>query len=232
MVRALIFDFNGVLADDETPHVRCFQQSLWEHGLALTAEDYYGRYLGMDERTCAAALLAARDGFVNVSVHEAIIERKAELFRSVVAVHKPALFSGVDRLVERAALTYRLAIASGGRREQIEHALHGTMIESCFHVIVSAEDVTAGKPDPEIYLHALKRLNAVCPRPPLIRAHECLVIEDSRAGILAAKAAHMWVVAVATTYPADQLTEADLVLPTLDGIQVDEMIRGLPPSRR
>src|SRR5262245_40549442 len=62
MIRALIFDFNGVIADDETPHLTCFRQALLEAGLILTVDDYYGQYLGMDERTCAALLLTARDG--------------------------------------------------------------------------------------------------------------------------------------------------------------------------
>src|SRR6476469_2781687 len=61
VIRAIIFDFNGVIADDETPHVYCFQQALAEVGLALTKEDYYGAYLGMDERTCTRMLLDQRE---------------------------------------------------------------------------------------------------------------------------------------------------------------------------
>lgn len=217
-IRAVIFDFNGVIADDETPHLVCFQRALEEQGLSLTKEDYYGAYLGMDERLCAESLLILREGRCDAQRHERIIARKAELFRDYTSRHRPPVFPGVAEFVKTARTRYRLAIASGGRREQIEYALEGTPIENDFAVIVSADDCAAGKPDPAIYLLTLKLLNGREPRPPLIRPEECLVIEDSRAGIKAARAAGMNVVALATTYPAEQLIEAHLVLPSLEGI--------------
>ncbi len=225
MLRAVIFDFNGVIADDEAPHLRCFQQALAEHGLSLTAEDYYGRYLGMDERTCAESLLLHRDGRIDTRLHHAIVTRKAELFRAYTAVTTPPLFPWVESFVTQARGRHRLAIASGGRRDQINQALRGTAIERDVAVIVSADDVAVGKPDPAIYLHTLKLLNASDPRPPLLRAAECLVIEDSRAGVLSARAAGMRGVALATTCPADRLADADLVLPDLKEVTPDDMER-------
>jgi len=229
-LRAIIFDFNGVIADDETPHAECFQQALAESGLSLSKEEYYGTYLGMDERTCAAALLLKRDGRCDPSIHTRITERKAALFREHTAARKPALFPGVPEFVERAVGQYRLAIASGGRREQILSVLAGTAIEQKFELIVSADECAVGKPDPAIYDFALRLLNARSPRPPLLRSGECLVIEDSRAGIQAALKAGMRVLAIATTYPASQLTEAHLVLPSLDVIQPKDLIRRLFPT--
>ena len=223
MIRAMIFDFNGVIADDETPHLRCFQQALAEHGLSLTKDDYYGTYLGMDERTCAAALLTTRDGTCERDLLQAMMDRKATLFREYTAIHKPAFFPGVVEFVKRAGAHYRLAIATGGRREQIDHALRGTAIERDFAVVVSADDVAPGKPDPAIYHATLKRLTAVDPRPPLLTAAQCVVVEDSRAGIRAAKASGMRVLALATTYPPEQLTEADLVLPNLEGVRPESI---------
>lgn len=231
MIRAIIFDFNGVIADDETPHLHYFQQSLAEHGLSLTKEDYYDTYLGMDERTCAAALLTARHGACDRDLLRTIMDRKATLFRDHTALHKPSLFPGVVEFVKRAASQYRLAIATGGSREQIDQALRDTAIERDFAVIVSADDVATGKPDPAIYYAALKRLNAAEPRPPLITAAQCLVIEDSLAGIRSAKAAGMKVLALATTYPPGQLTEADLVLPNLEGLLPESIASRLPENR-
>lgn len=222
-----MFDFNGVIADDETPHLRCFQQALAEAGLSLSKEEYYGTYLGMDERTCAAALLEKRDGMCDPTNHAGIIERKADLFRQHTALHKPALFPWVTGFVQRAATAYRLAVASGGRREQILAALTGTPIEQAFEVIVSADDCAVGKPDPAIYEFTLRQLNARMPRPPLLKASECLVIEDSRAGVLAGLKAGMRVLAVATTYPASQLAEAHLVFSTLDGVDPADLARRL-----
>jgi beta-phosphoglucomutase-like phosphatase (HAD superfamily) len=227
MIRAIIFDFNGVIADDETPHVVCFQQALAEVGLSLTKDEYYGTYLGMDERTCAATLLKNRDGSCDPAIHARIIERKAALFESHTALHKPALFPWVIDFVQRAAGKYRLAVASGGRRDQIRAALAGSSIEGAFELIVSADECAAGKPNPAMYEFTLRHLNARMPRPPLLQSSECLVIEDSRAGIQAGLKAGMRVLAVATTYPASQLTDAHLVLPTLDGVEPADLARRL-----
>lgn len=231
MIRAIIFDFNGVIADDETPHLYCFQQALAESGLSLTKEEYYGTYLGMDERTCATALLAVRGHTCDRNVLSAIMERKATLFRQYTALHKPALFPGVVEFVKRAHAHYRLAIATGGRREQIDHVLHDTALEQDFPVLVSADDCAVGKPDPTIYRHTLKLLNAREPRPPLIKAGECLVVEDSLAGIQSAHAAGMIVLALATTYPAEKLGEADYILPNLEGVTPEEVLRLISVNR-
>jgi HAD superfamily hydrolase (TIGR01509 family) len=216
--RAIIFDFNGVLADDEAPHLRCFQQALAEQDLRLTTEEYYRTYLGMDERTCAEALIRRRDGRGDPLLLGRIMRRKADLFRAYSAEHKPALFPGVVEFVKAAGAICRLATASGGRREQIASALTGTPIEHDFAVIVSADDCAVGKPDPAIYALTLKLLNGKEPRPPLIRAEDCLVLEDSQAGILSARQAGMKVIALATTYPAPLLSDAHAVLPGLEGM--------------
>ncbi|MDQ1290993.1 MAG: beta-phosphoglucomutase, partial [Nitrospirota bacterium] len=81
MIRAILFDFNGVIADDETSHVECFCRALQEFGLSLSKDEYYGTYLGMDERSCTALLLTARDGKSDAGLVRQIQDRKAELFR-------------------------------------------------------------------------------------------------------------------------------------------------------
>jgi HAD superfamily hydrolase (TIGR01509 family) len=214
-LRAIIFDFNGVIADDEAPHFLCFRQALAEEGLELTKEEYYGFYQGMDERNCAAALLAIADDDDPVRLQR-ILERKAALFRNYEKTQKPPLFAGVVRFVKEAATRYRLAIASGGRREQIVYALQDTPIEQDLTIIVSAEDVATGKPDPAIYCLTLARINETAK--PSIKPDECLVIEDSLAGIQAARAANMKVVAMATTYPAQRLGSADMVFGSFERI--------------
>ena len=85
MIRAILFDFNGVIANDETPHLLCFQQALAEASLTLSTEDYYDAYLGMDERTCARMLLEQRDGTCDERALFRIGERKAELFPAYAA---------------------------------------------------------------------------------------------------------------------------------------------------
>ena len=223
MIKAIIFDFNGVIADDETPHVICFQQALAEAGLRLSKDEYYGTYLGMDERTCTRMLLTARNGSCDEQLLFHILERKADLFRAHTALHKPKLFPGIVEVVKGARHRYRLAIASGGRRDQIDAALAGTPIERDFELIVSAEDCPIGKPDPAIYRLTCDRLNANRSGPPPIEPNECLAVEDSRAGIRSSKAAGMYVIALATTYPSDNLREADYVLSNLEGISLDDL---------
>lgn len=225
-LRAIIFDFNGVIADDETPHLLMFQQALREEGLALTTEEYYGTYLGMDERNCLAALIQKAKGTRDPACEQRVHDRKVALFRDYTATHQPELFPGVVDFVRQAKGRYRLAIASGGTREQITHALKGTPIEKDFAVIVAAEDTTIGKPDPAIYLLTLSKLNDATPKPePPLKAAECLVIEDSLAGIQSAKATGMIVLGVATTYPAEALKEADTVYPGLNAITLTEIER-------
>lgn len=228
-LRAIIFDFNGVIADDETPHLLMFQQALREEGLSLTKEEYYETYLGMDERNCLAALIQSARGKRDPACEQRVQDRKVALFRAYTATHKPELFPGVADFVLQAGDRYRLAVASGGKREQIADALRNTPIERVFPVIVSAEDTTIGKPDPAIYRLTLARLNDTDPKPqPPLQPADCLVIEDSLAGIQSAKAAGMKVVGVATTYPAAVLKEADVVFPSLGAIsfaQLEQLFR-------
>jgi beta-phosphoglucomutase-like phosphatase (HAD superfamily) len=215
---AIIFDFNGVIADDETPHFLAFQQALGEEGMVLSREDYYGTYLGMDERNCLAALLRERTGANDPLREQRIHDRKASLFNAYTAAHTPLLFPGVMSFVVQVAGRCRLAIATGGRREQVLFALEGTSIENRFELLVSAEDVQIGKPDPAIYQVTLARLNARVPASRILESRDCLVIEDSIAGIQSAAKAGMKVLAVATTYPAHRLHEADRVVHDLEGI--------------
>ncbi len=231
-LRAIIFDFNGVVADDEMPHLQCFQQALAEHDLLLSREDYYGTYLGMDERTCTTDLLRKRDGCCDPLLHSKIIERKATLFRDYTTVHPAPLFPWAIEFVQQAAEHHRLAIASGGRRDQILSALSGSAIEKAFELVVSADECSVGKPDPAIYELTLRHLNARHPKPPLLRADECLVIEDSRAGVVAGLTAGMRVLAVATTYPASQLGDAHLILPSLKGITPADVAHRLLQNRQ
>lgn len=225
-LRAIIFDFNGVIADDETPHFLMFQQALREEGLPLNKEDYYGAYLGMDERNCLAALLKKTGRAHEPELGQRIHERKVALFRDYTARHPPVLFPGVADFVLRAKERYRIAVASGGKREQIAAALRGTPIERAFPLIVAAEDTTIGKPDPHIYRLTLEKLNALAPKPdPPIAAADCLVIEDSLAGIQSAKAAGMKVIGLATTYPMEKLKNADAVYSNLTAVGFPEIER-------
>lgn len=225
-LRAIIFDFNGVIADDEMPHFLMFQQALHEEDLPLTKEEYYGAYLGMDERNCLAALLKKTGRTHDPALEQRIHDRKVSLFRDYTATRPQELFPGVVDFVLRAQERYRIAVASGGKREQIMAALKGTPIERAFPLIVAAEDTAIGKPDPHIYQLTLGKLNTLVPKPdPPLKAAECLVVEDSLAGIQSAKAAGMRAIGLSTTYPAEQLKDADAVYPDLTTVGFPEVER-------
>lgn len=214
MLKAIIFDFNGVIVDDEPLHLELFRRVLAEEGIALTDEDYHAKYLGYDDKGCFTAALAdyGRADLANPDFIAELIERKAGYYRDAIK-ERMLLFPGVIELVKKLAAKYPMAIASGALRGEIEIVLRHGGIRDCFREIIAAEDVTACKPDPEGYLKALAALNANLND--RIQPDECLVIEDSIAGIEAAKLAGMRCLAVTNSYKADELTNADWIVATL-----------------
>ena len=209
--RAIIFDFNGVISDDEPLHLEVMRRVLAEERIAISDEDYWTKYIGRDDRHCfTTALTEAGREAPDQATLDNLLTHKTNYYLEAVAAG-PQFFPGVIELIERLASIYPLAIASGALRPEIEAVLAGGGIRDRFRVVISSEDVSASKPDPEIYLHALAELNASIEDAPSISPFECLVIEDSRAGIKAAHRAGMRCLAVATSFPAAALTEADWV---------------------
>lgn len=227
VLRAILFDFNGVLVDDEPIHLEMFQRVLAEEGVALAAEDYYARYLGLDDRGCFAAVLEAAGENAAAPRLMRLIARKASYYQERVRERGYPLFPGAIELVESLAAAGRmLGVVSGALREEVEGALRQASVERRFKVLVTAEDVAEGKPDPEGYRRALEELNALPPLPErLIHPHEVLAIEDSPAGLAAASAAGLLTLGVAHTYPARELQAADAVAGRLAGLGLEELER-------
>jgi beta-phosphoglucomutase len=200
-----------------------FRAVLTEEGIALSDEDYRGKYLGYDDRGCFVAALAdagrEREANDAAFINE-LIERKASLYRAAIN-ERYLLFPGVVELVRSLAKTYPLAIASGALRGEIEMVLERGGIRDCFQAIIAAEDVGACKPDPEGYLKALAALNACGLR--RIQPGECLVIEDSIAGVDAAKRAGMRCLAVTNSYSVEELREADWVAAGLADLEPERL---------
>jgi beta-phosphoglucomutase len=216
MLRAVIFDFNGILVDDEPIHLELFQKVLEEEGLSLTDEDYYARYLGMDDRGCFRAVFKDRGRPLNDATLAKLIQRKAGYYRESIAT-RTVIFPGVETLVPALAQHLPLAVASGALREEIEMILKGVGLKEFFQVIVSAEDVSDGKPHPEIFVKALREINRVGARNEPIRSSECLVVEDSKEGILAAHRAGIKCLAVSNSHPACELS-AEAVVGSLEKV--------------
>ncbi len=220
VLKAIIFDFDGVLADTEPLHFKMFQQVLRQEGLPLGEQDYYQKYVGLDDKGCFQAILSAHGRPAPPETVRRLVERKAALMLEQIKV-TPVMYPGIEDFVKRAGGRYRLAIVSGALRHEIELILKSVGLRSSFEHITAAEDMRNGKPDPEGYLHALQALN----RRAAIQASDCLVIEDTIPGIQAARAAGMRCLAVSTTFPADQLSGADAVASTLKGYDLEALER-------
>jgi len=219
MLRAVIFDFNGIIVDDEPIHFELFQRVLGEEGILLTEAVYYERYLGFDDRGAFEASFLDSKRPLNDAKLRELIERKAIYYQEAIRNHV-AIFPGVEALVSSLAKTLPLAVASGALRNEIETILQTAGLLRHFNGIVSAEDVKQGKPEPEIFLKALAALNAQHEGEPF-QAADCVVIEDSREGIRGARRAGMKCLAVTNSHPAELLTDADAVVETLETVTLN-----------
>ena len=215
MLKAIIFDFDGVIADTEPIHLKMFQRVLAEEGITLTEEKYHQQYLALDDKGCFSAVLSDNGRQVDKKLVEEMIRRKSIYFDEYVKDNL-IIFPGVVDFVRRVAQEYLLAIASGALRHEIEFGLESREIRQEFQAIVSAEDVEKGKPDPEAFLTALQELNNIQSSSAQIQPSECLVIEDSLHGIAAAYEAGMKCLAVTNSYSANELSEADWVTDSLE----------------
>ena len=221
MLRAILFDFDGVIADTEPLHFRGFQRILADIDIPLTEADYYARYLGFDDRGAFAEALRSSGRAAPSDTISDLVMKKASVYLQTVRDHM-RIFPGVESFVKSAASRYPLAIVSGALRGEIELILGVAGFRPCFSHITSAEDVTQGKPDPQGFRLALEALNRTPGTTP-ITADECLVIEDSLPGIRGARAAGMKVLAVANTHTVQELGEADAIAHSLADVTVDEI---------
>ncbi len=215
MLRAMIFDFNGIIVDDEPIHFKLFQRVLGEEGIILTEEAYYARYLGFDDR--GAFMAGFRDNhrpLTDPKLAE-LIDRKAAYYQQAICDHV-IIFPGVKTLVYELAPVVPLGVASGALRREIVTILTTAGLLNYFQAIVSTEDVEHGKPEPEIFLKVLAKLNAGAS--PQIEPADCVVIEDSKEGIRGARRAGMKCLAVTNSHPAELLGEADAVVKSLEDV--------------
>jgi len=222
-IRAVIFDFNGVLVDDEAVHFALFRELLSKEGVDITERDYHERYLGYDDRGCFEAALVDAGQVAGRERLDVLIARKAQRYIEV-AERSLRFFPAAAETLETIAARWPIAICSGALRSEIEYALRRLGRLHRVAAIVSAEGTDKCKPDPEGYCLALDALRAYAPDSPTegsvpgeyalsnpcrdLTATDCLVVEDSLAGIISAKGAGMQAVGVANTYSSNELIQA------------------------
>lgn len=214
---AVIFDFDGVLVDSEPYHYRAFQEVLAPLGLGHSYATYVNRYIGYDDRDAFREIFRDAGRDLDPPTLRALIAGKQKAFQTIVSAGVKA-FPGVHPLI-RSLLGEKipLAIASGSTRQEIASMLNALGLHDAFPVIVTADDVERSKPDPQSYLLAVCRLRSHNRRPDL-RPEACAVIEDTPAGIRAARDAGLSVIAVGHSYPVETLREAHLTVPALADI--------------
>ncbi len=224
MLRAILLDFNGVLVDDEPLHFELLRRVLAEEGVEVDPARRR-QFAGLDDRRCLELALSEAGRPVAPGTISRLAARKALSYQEVARRRGYRFFPGALELVESAARQgLMLGLVSGALREEIVQALHQAALRRHFKVLVTAEDVREGKPEPEAYQRALELLNEQPPLPErLVHPHEVLAVEDSPAGVAAARGAGLVTLAVAHTYRVDELADADLEVESLADLDPDRL---------
>jgi len=223
MLLAVIFDFDGVLADSEPLHYEAFRRVLTTQGVELGQQEYYQKYLGFDDAGAFRAVLADRQQPAGGNRIESLVRAKLELFPEVLD-GRNVLFPGAAECVARLSARVPLAIASGALSHDIDLILRGTGLRDRFAVVVGADHTERSKPDPEPYVRALVLLQQRGLVPvDAGAAARTVAIEDSRWGLQSARGAGLVTVAVTTSYSRAELTDAHLVVDGLSDVSIDRL---------
>lgn len=215
MFKAILFDFNGLIVDDEPIHFECFKRVLLDEEIDLTEEAYWKDYLGFDDKGLFEAVFSDNQKKITPKKLADLIRKKNDVYIPIIEQKLP-LFPGVDSFIREVAKTYDMAVVSGALRNEIDCVLKAGKLDSYFPIIISANDTKRGKPDPEGFVMGLTRLKK---KNPEVRPENCLVLEDSHAGIEAAHRAGMKVVALPHSYPKEELSgKADFVAADFDEV--------------
>jgi len=219
---AVIFDFDGVLADSEPLHLAAFQQVLGTIGITLSADEYYARYLGFSDRD--AFIHVCRDRGVPLSAEtlDDLMAVKQDVFPQLVGTH--GLFPGAGACLDRVAAEVPIAIASGALRHEIELMLDKGGLAGRVPIIVAAGETPRSKPYPDPYARAFEQLVADGHIDAGTRPAQVVAIEDSEWGLQSARAAGLRTVGVTTSYPAERLPSAEYVVSGIDDVTL-EMLR-------
>jgi beta-phosphoglucomutase len=216
-IAAIVFDFDGVIANSEPLHLRAYQEVLAGLGVTLERDEYYAQYLGFDDIGAFQAIGEARGRAWSDEEIGALATRKTVVFDRMAA-SGDVLYPRAAACIERLAARFPVGIASGALRHEIETVLGTSGLDRHVRFIVAAGDTPLSKPAADPYRRAAE-LHGMSPA-------VCLAVEDSRWGILSAQAAGMRCIGITHTYPPGELGPADAVIESLDELTV-EMIEAL-----
>jgi len=223
MIKAIFFDFNGVIIDDERLQMEAYKEVLHDHGIELAESDYYGA-LGLDDKGFVRAAFARAGKQLNDEVLKDVLQGKGVLHRQAMEDQLP-LFPGVVTFLKAMSRHYSLGIVSMATLDEIGYVLDRARLRDLFTVVVSTEDVNVCKPAPDCYLAGLEKLNETrrAARHLPLLSGECLAIEDSPPGIQSGRGAGMRALGVTNTVTEKDLRAAgaEVVTPSLADWTVD-----------
>ena len=208
MIRAIFFDFNGVIIDDEPIQMKAYQEILRGHQIDLT-EEWYMSALGMDDRTFVKAMFERAKRPLTDPVLDTVLNTKTDLHRQMIEAELP-LFPGVLTFLKATARHFSLGLVSMANKTEVGYVFERANLTPLFSIVITAEDASACKPAPDCYLAGLKKLNDKRQRErqlPLLPS-ECLAIEDSPPGIESARVSGMHTLGVTNTVSAEALRMA------------------------
>jgi beta-phosphoglucomutase len=205
-LKAVLFDFNGVIVNDESIHGELIDELLLNDNLRPLGKDFWKVSIGRSDRSCIPELWKLRGRSLDDNTIDKLIAKKSIAYRQRLEQLDPLpIYPAVTEFIENLHSSgYKLAVVTGAMRSEVELILGKSGIDRYFETIVAADDIINSKPDPAGYLLAVDRLNKLYPDLNLLPS-ECLAIEDTFPGIQAVKSAGMQVVAIAHTYPFHML---------------------------
>jgi beta-phosphoglucomutase len=221
-LHAVIFDFDGVIANSEPLHLRAFQLALAEDGIELTRQEYFSSYLGYDDIGMFEALARDRRLAISKGQIKALVDRKGERLQELMQAES-VLFPGAREFIKTAAAAVPIAIASGALRHEIDEIVDAAGLSSLFSTIVASGDTPESKPSPAPYRLAFERLQQTAGG--RLDPRRCVAIEDSRWGLESARGAGLRCVGVTTSYSAGELPGAELVVGGLKDLSLDALNR-------
>lgn len=224
-LKAVLFDFNGVIINDEPIHKQLIEQLFIEENLRPKRGEFRQFCLGRSDRACINELFASRGRVLSEGYLNQLIVRKAQAYQQhLETLETLPIYPGLeDFIFKLQAAGLKLGVVSGALRVEIETVLNRAQLAQHFPVIVAGDDITTSKPEPDGYLLAVERLKQQYPELDL-KPWECLAIEDTPAGIQAAYHATMQVVGVANTYPFHMLQrQASWTVDYLADVELDRV---------
>lgn len=225
ILKAVLFDFNGVIINDEPIHQQLIDEILISENLRPKPGEFRTICLGRSDRVCLNDMLRSRGRVVSESYLTQLINRKAQAYQQKLeTLEKLPIYPGLADLIDKIKSSgLKLAVVSGALRSEVELVLNRAQLREYFSVIVAGDDITVSKPEPDGYLLAVERLNQLCPTLN-IQPSECLAIEDTPAGFQAAKRAGISVMGVAHTYPFHMLQRwANWAIDYLDDLDLERV---------